>query len=276
MKQPDLGKKIAELRQQKNLTQDELVEKCNVNVRTIQRIEAGEVTPRTSTLRIITEALGKDFDQLFEKEEEQSFLQATFVLKDVTSKKFAKSVLQTAWVAGIIYFVLGLVEAATEFVLFEESFTTAQTVFYVVVKLTIFSSYFFFIRGLVAVGKLYITYMLRISSYLFMAAYFIVIGLDVFHAILPMEDELYLFVQSGASITLGAIGIIFGVGLIRLNKTVGTAALFAGVLELIIAFFFITIVLFFLSLLLLIPVVILEIIVLYKASEQLEETLESA
>jgi transcriptional regulator with XRE-family HTH domain len=42
MKQPDLGKKILELRKQKGLTQEELVELCNINVRTIQRIENNE------------------------------------------------------------------------------------------------------------------------------------------------------------------------------------------------------------------------------------------
>ncbi len=57
MKQPDLGKKIAELRKAKGLTQDELVEKCNLNVRTLQRIESGEVTPRSYTIKLIFTAL---------------------------------------------------------------------------------------------------------------------------------------------------------------------------------------------------------------------------
>src|SRR5262245_13098580 len=58
MKQPDLGKKIVELRKAKGLTQEELVGKCNLNVRTLQRIEAGEVTPRSYTIRTIFGALG--------------------------------------------------------------------------------------------------------------------------------------------------------------------------------------------------------------------------
>lgn len=60
MKQPDLGKKIVELRKAKGLTQEELVGKCNLNVRTLQRIEAGEVTPRSYTVRTIFAALGLD------------------------------------------------------------------------------------------------------------------------------------------------------------------------------------------------------------------------
>ena len=43
MNQPDLGLKITELRQQKNLTQEKLAEYCDVSTRTIQRIESGDV-----------------------------------------------------------------------------------------------------------------------------------------------------------------------------------------------------------------------------------------
>ena len=57
MKQPDLGKKIAELRRARGLTQEELVEKCNLSVRTLQRIESGEVSPRSHTLRVLFAAL---------------------------------------------------------------------------------------------------------------------------------------------------------------------------------------------------------------------------
>ena len=35
---PNLGKKMAELRKAKGFTQEELAEKCNINVRTLQMI----------------------------------------------------------------------------------------------------------------------------------------------------------------------------------------------------------------------------------------------
>ena len=60
MQQPNLGKKIAKLRKAKGLTQEELVEKCNLSVRTLQRIEAGEVTPRSYTIKLIFSVLGHD------------------------------------------------------------------------------------------------------------------------------------------------------------------------------------------------------------------------
>jgi transcriptional regulator with XRE-family HTH domain len=53
IQQPELGKKILDLRKAKGLTQQELIEKCNINVRTLQRIESGKATPRTYTLRLI-------------------------------------------------------------------------------------------------------------------------------------------------------------------------------------------------------------------------------
>ena len=61
MKQPDLGLKVNELRQQKGFTQEQLAEKCEVSARTIQRIESGEVDPRLYTLQCLSQALDYDF-----------------------------------------------------------------------------------------------------------------------------------------------------------------------------------------------------------------------
>jgi uncharacterized Tic20 family protein len=60
MNQPDLGLKITELRQQKGLTQEKLAEYCEVSSRTIQRIESGEVEPRSFTLNSLGNIL--EFD----------------------------------------------------------------------------------------------------------------------------------------------------------------------------------------------------------------------
>lgn len=60
MNQPDLGLKITELRQQKSLTQEKLAEHCEVSTRTIQRIESGEVEPRSFTRNSLSNIL--EFD----------------------------------------------------------------------------------------------------------------------------------------------------------------------------------------------------------------------
>ncbi len=71
MKQPELGLKIVELRQSKGLTQEELVKQCNLSVRTLQRIESGDVVPRGYTLRLISKVLNFDFFSLAQNDSNQ-------------------------------------------------------------------------------------------------------------------------------------------------------------------------------------------------------------
>jgi len=123
MKQPELGKKIAELRKERGLTQEELVETCNLSVRTLQRIEAGEVTPRSYTLKIIFQALDFPFDQASEKKSSPSsvegeetvsgqllrFFMDLFNLKTNTMKKVS---ILTAF-AAVITLILFLTVSPT-------------------------------------------------------------------------------------------------------------------------------------------------------------------
>jgi transcriptional regulator with XRE-family HTH domain len=55
--QISIGEQIKASRQKKNLSQLELANKCNLNIRTVQRIESNQVEPRLYTLRVIGEAL---------------------------------------------------------------------------------------------------------------------------------------------------------------------------------------------------------------------------
>ncbi|EAR12588.1 hypothetical protein PI23P_08180 [Polaribacter irgensii 23-P] len=58
------GKELIKARKARGLTQAEVAEKCNVTIRTIQRIESGEVTPRSSTIKIISKFLEVDFFEI--------------------------------------------------------------------------------------------------------------------------------------------------------------------------------------------------------------------
>ena len=73
MEQPNLGKRISEIRKAKGLTQQELAEQCKISTRTLQRIENGVVTPRTYTVRTIFAILGCDF-----LEKDNSFVRLHF------------------------------------------------------------------------------------------------------------------------------------------------------------------------------------------------------
>jgi len=61
MEKLDFGQKLIEVRKAKGLTQQDVAERSQVTIRTIQRIESGIVTPRASTIKIISESLGFDF-----------------------------------------------------------------------------------------------------------------------------------------------------------------------------------------------------------------------
>ena len=58
------GQFIKEQRAQKGMTQEELAARTQVTVRTIQRIECGDVQARAYTLQTIASALGVNFQEL--------------------------------------------------------------------------------------------------------------------------------------------------------------------------------------------------------------------
>ena len=62
MKNDGISQQIKAARQSKGLTQAQLAEKCNLDIRTIQRIESGMVKPRFYTIDLINKALGTDFN----------------------------------------------------------------------------------------------------------------------------------------------------------------------------------------------------------------------
>lgn len=59
-----IAKKIVHYRKLKGMTQETLAEMTGLNVRTVQRIEAGEVDPRLYTLKSIADALQVNLEEL--------------------------------------------------------------------------------------------------------------------------------------------------------------------------------------------------------------------
>ena len=71
MEQPELGRKVSEIRNAIGLTQDDLSKNCNLSLRTIQRIESGLVNPRSYTLKVIGENL--DYNFYYSKKRSKKF-----------------------------------------------------------------------------------------------------------------------------------------------------------------------------------------------------------
>ncbi len=71
MNSKGLGKRIQELRKLNGITQEELADKTNLSVRTIQRIENGETDPRNFTLQAIAEALNVEIKDLVDEAQKE-------------------------------------------------------------------------------------------------------------------------------------------------------------------------------------------------------------
>lgn len=60
--------RLAEVRQAKGMTQEQLAAETGVHRVTIARIETGEVSPKAETLKRLADALGVLVDDLIDKE----------------------------------------------------------------------------------------------------------------------------------------------------------------------------------------------------------------
>lgn len=259
MRQPELGKLLTNLRNEKGLTQEELVEKCNISVRTIQRIEAGEVTPRSYTIKTILAALDHNLESIkeaFTVEEPKEI--------NVSKKQF--QLLNVAFFVGIIYFILGFVELYIDADLELSDDINVSTPFYLSIKIISFITMAIFYAGFVVGGSIFKNYLLRISAILVMTLLGIGYGFDVFSWFQPSESEDFFWV--GYSIFIGCAFVLYGIGISRLKKQMGTnLAVVSSIFIIITGATLITVFLFVIGLFFLIPVSILQLILLYKIKE---------
>ncbi|MCR9182188.1 MAG: helix-turn-helix domain-containing protein [Flavobacteriaceae bacterium] len=264
MKQPELGQKIQDLRKQKGLTQEELVEKCNINVRTIQRIEAGEVTPRSYTIKTILGALGYDLETINHSSSDREHQ-----LIEPEKIHYTIKTLTLACVFGGIYFLLGFPEFYADWSRLTENEIPYPTTVYIVLKVFTLISLVFFIKGFWVLGTELHNTILKFSSLVLILLSTLIYIYDItslFVEIIPME-----YFISAMSISLGAIGVLFGIGILKLKSQLGNTALATGVFEIVVSVFFFTVILAWLGYILMIPLILLEIILLYKAIDLIKK-----
>lgn len=220
MKQPQLGKKISELRKAKGLTQEELVEKCNLNVRTIQRIEAGEVTPRSYTVRALFEALDYQWEEV-----KNGFAGAD---------PKAPTYLYLAFASGLLYFFMAFYEIGMEYEWIEDGFVANRNVF-AGVKLATFLSYVGFLGGILALEKYFPNKFLKMALWVMIAFNVVFYSIDMislFSSVLTIQDYYWVKIEAfglgyafmGASY-FGYKNLKFGV-----SQVIGALGLAAGIL----------------------------------------------
>lgn len=254
LKQPELGLTIQSLRKEKQLTQEELVEKCNVNVRTLQRIEAGEVTPRDFTIKAILAALD------YQVEEVESSIR----------KRAGIRRLRLSFIAGIIFFVSAIAEAATDFSRFDVNLPFYFPLVYTLVKLVVVASYVVFMIGFVEVGEYFKSSLLKVGAYMMLSTLIVIELFDIISIFSGMTADEFWRIKGAEAVIFGGVDIVFGIALFLLAKSLGTISQIAGVVEILVGICLISFFLAFLGLFLMIPATILEVIILYKCYEMLQ------
>ena len=268
MQQPELGSRLTGLRKEKSLTQEELAAKSHVSVRTIQRIEAGEVLPRMSTVRILWEALGQSFESF-------STQPTTMETKANSPRNPDRNILLIAAIAGAFYLVLEIILSGMDvaWIFSDEEWEIWTITIYTVLSVSMVAAYVLFIRGFIMLSNVFENPLLKIGGYLMIAA---VAGLSVldisFTISQPQEDRELWFAYIPAAILMGAMSMVFGVALIRLQDGMGELSRVAGILEILIGCSLVTVVLFFFSFVIMVPAVVVEILVLYKGYEYLSKS----
>jgi transcriptional regulator with XRE-family HTH domain len=266
MEQPQLGLKISELRKQKGLTQEELVDQCNINVRTLQRIESGEVSPRSYTVKTILTALDYDYETLQEIDKTETGK------LNIDSPKEAKSIhtlLTVALVSGILLLITAVFEGVGDYVRFDDDELIYGKWGHFTVKILVLIFNILFIYGFLISGKLLKDYLMKIAAVL------IIIALLAFYTydIISIFYETFNFevVILAESIGFGALGILFGISILKSGKQLRTVAFAAGGLELLMSFCLLTVFLSPVALFLFFPAVILEVVLLYKVITLVKE-----
>ena len=267
MQQPELGRRLTALRKERNLTQEELVEKSHVSVRTIQRIEAGEVLPRMSTVKILLEALGESYESFSTKPTQVMEIQES-ILPNAN-----RNTLLVATMAGAVYLVseiiLGVMDIA--WITSDHDWEFGMNAIFIGLTVVMVISYALFARGFIALSTVFENSLLKVVSYMLMIAMAGLGVLDVTSLSVEEIESLWL-PYAAAAVLLGTLSIVFGVSLIRLQDGMGELSRIAGILEIMSGCMLITVVLFFISYVIMIPAVIVEILVLYRGYEYLSRS----
>lgn len=269
MKQPELGLRILELRKQKGLTQDELVDLCNINVRTLQRIESGEVTPRSYTVKTILTALDYDFESLHAERSNTSSSTAIVVAKEDANS--VHSLLTMALISGVLFAIVAVFEGIGDYVRIDNEVLIFGIWGHVVIKILIVVFNGLLLYGFLIAGNLLKNYLMKIASILMMV---LLLGFYVFDIVSVFNEALDIkIIFLAEAISFGFIGVLFGVSILKSRAILGTVGIVSGIAELLIAFCMLTVVLSPIALFLFLPVILLEILVLYKVSKLVKEQL---
>ena len=235
MKQPELGKKIFESRKAKGLTQEELVEKCNLNVRTIQRIEAGDVTPRSHTIKTLFEVLEIEWngEEINIAPDEIKVEKPLIEDRNLEKIKLSMPFLYLALFAGVINFMLKFFEDGVQ--LNPLKVDEVNVTFFWAAKIGVTVLFSLFLIGLIKMTHVFPNKILRGTFWAFLIAnsIFVVIELALGVNISLWILGFYMI----RTIAFGAFFLLIGVGFLsykniwsNYTKIIGVLGIISGTL----------------------------------------------
>lgn len=216
MNQPELGIKICSIRNQKGITQRELSDAGNIDIRTLQRIESGEVTPRLSTLRLIASALTTDISVFNENEKRV----VSMVSADMLLALFFTGI--ACLFSWILFSPIG---PKGDFFL---SVNLLSGIVYTVSGL-------FFYYGFYLIGKIRQNLLMQYPALIIM----VTIPLFLISVLITTEFSFAKHIMQIIVILSGINSIVFGIGLLKESKQLVNLYRSAGLLQILIAPFFI-------------------------------------
>ena len=256
MKQPDLGKRITELRKQKGLTQEELVAQCNINVRTIQRIEAGEVNPRSYTIKIILEVLGEDLNNIQTNSSTNQ--------KEIDWTKDELRTINNSWVFGIFYAII------TSIGIFMEIYFAAKNVddiwilaFRIPFAIIFFITLFPFINGYKIIAKKFENALLSKAILIYIIIAIIMTIFNFFTDGIGFINAFEIIMGVFLMIIFGIGELIMGLGILKLKENLGSLAQITGIAKIVNGVLLISVILSPIALFFVVPILVLEVVFLH-------------
>ncbi len=264
MQQPELGARLTALRKEKQLTQEELVEKSHVSVRTIQRIESGEVLPRTSTVKILLEALGESYESFSTKPPE------IMETKESINTSPHRNIVLTGALAGAVYLICEIILGALDVSWLSDGRDWGLQMNGIYISMTVVTvvSFALFARGFIALAELFENSLLKIAAILLIVGKALEGVLNI--STLSADNfESIMIPYIAAAVIMGTLSLLFGIALLRLQDGMGELSRIAGILEIVMGCCLITVILFLIGYVVMIPATLVEILVLYRAYEYL-------
>jgi len=272
MEQPELGTYIAQLRKEQGLTQEELVEKCNINVRTIQRIENGDVTPRSYTIKNILEALGKSFDEVYKGSNQSA--QSEQTVAPVNAYSYNYITLITAGIAGIVLFICSQLMTTNDVLYsFSADHLLSETTYTVLGIISVIAAVILYL-GVYHVGQIRANSLLKLSAILAMILNICATVFLIFYIDYSTEFVNYSEVALGIAVVImtGISYIMLGAGYLAQRKEEEGIDRYMGFIALLAGGMIITIILAPFALLFIILFDIIQIIYLIKNADKSKKT----